>query len=96
MDPQLASDGARAYQSYGCAACHGEGGESQGGTVPDLRASVPASLEHFQVVLGGAMKATGMPAFEVDDETAKSLLAFMVNSAWDAHRMQKRSEGDSQ
>ena len=96
MDPQLAGDGARAYQSYGCAACHGEGGESQGGTVPDLRASVPASLEHLQVVLGGAMKSTGMPAFEVDDETAKSLLAFMVNSAWDAHRMQKRSEGDTQ
>ena len=92
MDPQLARAGVRAYQSYGCSACHGEGGETQGGTVPDLRTKLPASLEHLQVVLGGALKSTGMPAYDVDEATGKSLLAFLVNSAWDAYETQQGDE----
>lgn len=92
MAPQMAGEGARAYQSYGCSACHGAYGESQGGTVPDLRTKLPASLEHLQVVLGGALTSSGMPAYEVDEATTKSLLAFLVNSAWDAYETQQDDE----
>ena len=42
--------------------CHGKDAESLGGTVPDLRVKLPTSLEHLQVVLGGALKSRGMPA----------------------------------
>ena len=46
---------------------------SAGGTAPDLRVKVPRTLEHLQVVLGGALKSRGMPEFK---------LAYMVNEAW--------------
>ena len=84
-DPELARHGALAYESYGCLTCHGRNAESLGGAVPDLRLRLPASLEYLQVVLGGALKSRGMPAVEVDDETARSLLAYLTNAAWDAH-----------
>ena len=74
--------------------CHGKDVEGLGGTVPDLRVKLPASLEHLQVVLGGALKSRGIPAYEVDDQTAKSLPAFLVNSAWDEH--ERRQYGEKQ
>ena len=84
-DPQLARHGALVYESYGCSTCHGRNAEGLGGATPDLRLRLPASLEHLQVMLGGALKTRGMPATEVDDETARSLLAYLTNAAWDAH-----------
>ena len=87
MDPELARHGAEAFESYGCPICHGRNAESLGGTVPDLRLKLPATLEYLQVVLGGSLKSRSMPAIEVDDVTAKSLLAYLVNTAWDAHEM---------
>ena len=72
--------------------CHGRDAEGLGGTVPDLRVKLPASLEHLQAVLGGALKSRGMPAFEVDDQTARSLLAHQINAAWDAHETQQHGK----
>lgn len=92
MDPGLARDGALAYESYGCMVCHGRLAESAGGTTPDLRAVLPASLEYLQAVLGGALKSSGMPAFEVDDQTAKSMLAFLIDAAWEAHETQQHDK----
>ena len=92
MDPGLARDGALAYESYGCMVCHGRLAETMGGTTPDLRAKLPASLENLQAVLGGALKSRGMPAYEVDDQTAKSLLAFLINAAWEAHETQQHDK----
>ena len=43
------------------------------------------SLEYLQVVLSGALKSRGMPAFELDDETDKALYAYLINNAWDAY-----------
>lgn len=85
LDPKLAAHGGIAFESYGCAACHGWQAEALGGAVPDLRVRPPASLEYFQVVLRGALKSRGMPAFELDDETDRALYAYLINSAWDAH-----------
>lgn len=84
-DPALARQGAEVFEVYGCSACHGRNAESLGGTVPDLRLKLPATLEYLQAVLGGAFKSRGMPVFEVDDQTARSMLAYLVNAAWDAH-----------
>ena len=85
MDSQLARDGARVYESHACFVCHGTNLVNAGGTVPDLRVKVPQTLEYLQAVHDGALKSAGMPAFEVDDQSAKSLLAYMVNEAWDAY-----------
>ena len=92
MDPELAGDGALAYESYGCMVCHGQNAVGLGGTVPDLRAKLPASLEYFQAVLGGALKSKGMPAFEVDDHTARTLLAYQINAGWDAYESQQQGK----
>ena len=90
LDPELARRGALAFENYGCSLCHGRNAENLGGSVPDLRVKLPASLEYLQVILGGALESRGMPVFEVDDETARSLLAYLVNTAWDAHESGER------
>ena len=51
--------------------CHARNTGGLGGRVPDLRVNVPASVEYLQAVLDVALKFTGMPAFEVDDQSAK-------------------------
>ncbi|MYE84282.1 MAG: PQQ-binding-like beta-propeller repeat protein [Gammaproteobacteria bacterium] len=89
MDPELAGDGALVYESYGCMICHGKYAAGLGGTAPDLRVKLPASLEYLQAVLDGALKSTGMPAYGVDERTAEALLAYQVNAAWDAYEAQQ-------
>lgn len=92
MDPELAGEGALAYETYGCMICHGKYAAGLGGTAPDLRVKLPASLEYLQAVLDGALKSTGMPAYEVDERTAETLLAYQVNAAWDAYEMQQHGK----
>ena len=60
----------------------------------DLRIRPPASVEYLQTVLGGALAARGMPAFELADEGAAALRAYLVNLAWDAHEAQDGASED--
>ena len=47
-----------------------------------------------KTVLGGALAARGMPVFEMADDTAEALRAYLVNLAWDAHEAQDGAPGD--
>ena len=42
-------------------------------------------MEYLRTVLDGALAARGMPAFEMADEDAEDLWAYLINLAWDAH-----------
>ena len=94
LDATLASAGAELFTAYGCEACHGHAGVAVWETL-DLRVRSPASLEYLQAVLGGALAPRGMPAFEMDDEGAQALRAYLINLAWDAHEAQADASGDA-
>ena len=90
LDATLASAGKDIFVAYGCDGCHSHGGVAVWETL-DLRVRPPANL---QTVLGGAFAARGMPVFEMADDTAEALRAYLVNLAWDAHEAQDEASGD--
>ena len=93
LDATLASAGKDIFVAYGCDGCHGHGGVAVWETL-DLRVRPPANLQYLQTVLGGALAARGMPVFEMADDTAEALRAYLVNLAWDAHEAQDGASGD--
>ena len=93
LDATLAAAGEGLFEAYGCMTCHGTGAVALVGAL-DLRIRPPASVEYLQTVLGGALAARGMPAFELADEGAAALRAYLVNLAWDAHEAQDGGSGD--
>ena len=93
LDATLASAGKDIFVAYGCDGCHGHGGVAVWETL-DLRVRPPANLQYLQTVLGGALAARGMPVFEMADDTAEALRAYLVNLAWDAHEAQDEASGD--
>ncbi|MDE0350226.1 MAG: cytochrome c, partial [Gammaproteobacteria bacterium] len=87
-DTALASAGNDLFEAYGCMTCHGPEGVAVVAEL-DLRTRLPGSVEYLQTVLGGALAARGMPAFEMTDEGAEALRAYLINRAWDAHEAQE-------
>ena len=84
----LASTGGDLFEAYGCMTCHGPEGVAVVAEL-DLRTRLPGSVEYLQTVLGGALTARGMPAFEMTDEGAEAVRAYLVDRAWDAHEAQE-------
>jgi quinohemoprotein ethanol dehydrogenase len=62
-DPKIAERGAILYGITGCLACHGYNAVG-GGAAPDLRYSpLITDRQAFAMVLGGALRANGMPPY---------------------------------
>ncbi len=91
FDAKLVEHGKRTFEMSFCVDCHGLRGESARGAVPDLRLLPPpssAALE--QIVVGGALKARGMPPFpEMTHADAEAIYAYIVNEGWDAYEAQE-------
>ena len=63
---------------------------SVGGEVPDLRIVQPSLETMNAVVIGGALKANGMPQFaSLKPEDLREIYAYVINSAWDSHNQQQ-------
>ena len=92
-DATLASAGEGLFEAYGCMACHGSAAVASLAAL-DLRVRPPASVEYLQTVLGGALAARGMPAFELGDGGVEALRAYLINLAWDAHEAQDGASED--
>ncbi len=62
--PEVIENGSKLYAGN-CAFCHGKDGSARfGATVPDLRyASAETHAAWHEIVIGGAKRANGMPAF---------------------------------
>ena len=89
---QLAEAGKLEYARQSCETCHGMELLNAGAIPPDLRRSpiVPTFEAFSSVVRKGAFRAKGMPVFDyLTDDQLKSIQAYIVNGAWDAHESQK-------
>lgn len=84
---KLAARGEALFDGYGCPACHGAGGATVGGDIPNLNRLPPANLTMFKaVVQQGVLSNAGMPAFkELSDADAEALFSYIINTAWDAY-----------
>jgi quinohemoprotein ethanol dehydrogenase len=94
--PALVARGQELYTAAGCAYCHGiQMNVAAGGMVPDLRYIPPAIHDSWNaIVLGGALKAAGMPSFGGHDQPmtgdtrglslsdAQAIRAFVIDRAW--------------
>jgi quinohemoprotein ethanol dehydrogenase len=81
-----AAHGDELFEGFGCPACHGAGGATVGGTVPNLNRQPPTDLAMFKaVVQKGALSAGGMPQFDISDEDAEALFAYVINKAWEVY-----------
>ena len=81
---ETAAMGEAIFEGAACVGCHGYGGQSVGGSAPDLRVRLPANLDYLKAVLGGAL-APRMPEIPLDDVSVKALYAYLVNTAWSAY-----------
>jgi PQQ-dependent dehydrogenase (methanol/ethanol family) len=86
--------GKRVYEMSFCVDCHGLRGESARGAVPDLRLLPPPGVEALvQIVIGGALKSTGMPHFP--DQTRanmEAIYAYLIDEGWNAYEAQEAAD----
>ncbi|MCK0166436.1 PQQ-dependent dehydrogenase, methanol/ethanol family [Jannaschia sp. S6380] len=88
-EPAHVADGLATYVSN-CLFCHGVPGVNNGGNVPNLGYSDPATLGMAEdIVLHGTMEGGGMPSFagKLDETDVRNLVAFIQGTA-DAVRPQ--------
>lgn len=66
-----------------CRGCHGKDAVARfGGTVPDLRYASTAVFQTWHaIVVDGAQKATGMPAFDLTGEDALAIRDYVISEA---------------
>ena len=66
-----------------CKSCHGTGAVARAhGSVPDLRYADSATHgEWAGIVIGGARRANGMPAFELGLDDAEAIRAYVLSLA---------------
>jgi PQQ-dependent dehydrogenase (methanol/ethanol family) len=69
------------YNEYFCGGCHGKGAVAHvGGSVPDLRYANAATHAAWQdIVAGGARRERGMPSFEISEEHAEAIRAYVLS-----------------
>ena len=79
--------GKAVYRSY-CKGCHGSSAIARaGGSVPDLRyANSETHSQWNGIVIGGARRANGMPAFELGIEDAEAIQAYVLSLANELRR----------
>jgi quinohemoprotein ethanol dehydrogenase len=77
-----------------CVDCHGLRGESARGAVPDFRLVPPPSAAAVeQIVIGGLLKARGMPPFpNLTRNDVNAIYAYLVNEGWDAYEAQEAAK----
>ncbi len=87
----LAKDGGMLYGEHNCAGCHGAEAENASGVAKDLRfASAQVHRDFAAIVIGGARRERGMPAFtDLTAEEARAIQAYVVNQAWNAYESQR-------
>ncbi|MEL7449910.1 MAG: PQQ-dependent dehydrogenase, methanol/ethanol family [Pseudomonadota bacterium] len=77
-----------------CFMCHGDGAVS-GGVMPDLRhASETTHTQWDAIVLGGARRSNGMPAFGgmLDAEGSEAIRQYVLERAWRSYREQQAQQ----
>jgi quinohemoprotein ethanol dehydrogenase len=81
------AEGKALYAGY-CKSCHGLDGVARvGGTVPDLRyATLETHRTWSGIVIGGAKRANGMPAFELQPAQAEAIRAWVLSRANELRR----------
>ncbi len=73
--------GTALYNGY-CLSCHGI--NAVGGPLPDLRYTSKAKLDNLEaIVLGGALKQAGMPAFDkiLNADQVGAIRAYLISRA---------------
>jgi quinohemoprotein ethanol dehydrogenase len=86
----LAERGAQVYGNRGCDFCHGVDASQAGRDIRDLRASTQETHAMMGLILKGAYRSAGMPAFEdLTDEDIVALQAFLTNRAWEGYERQE-------
>ena len=79
----MVGNGKRLYASN-CGGCHGKNASARfGGSVPDLRyASAETHATWHGIVIGGANRANGMPAFaQLDVEQSEAIRTYVLSLA---------------
>jgi quinohemoprotein ethanol dehydrogenase len=89
---ETVAEGKRLYAD-GCKGCHGfEAVARVGGSVPDLRyASAETHRIWSGIVIGGAKRANGMPAFELPPADAEAIRAYVLSLANELRRAEASS-----
>jgi mono/diheme cytochrome c family protein len=66
-----------------CGFCHGKNAAArQGGSVPDLRyASEEVHLTWNGIVIGGSLRANGMPNFDLDPREADAIRLYVLSQS---------------
>ena len=79
--PDDIAAGYELYKNYYCAGCHGKDAVARrGGTVPDLRyANMDTHESWYDIVAGGERRDRGMPPFEIPEEHAESIRAYILS-----------------
>lgn len=90
------AQGQRLYNRY-CLVCHGEGAVG-GGVNPDLRFSAVLDNDAAwrDIVMGGALRDTGMPSFSpvLEQAGAEAIRHYVIDKAnWDLEQTEARREG---
>jgi mono/diheme cytochrome c family protein len=72
--------GAALYNGY-CVYCHGSRAVARfGGSVPDLRYASAATLAAWNaIVIGGSMRAGGMPGMEISPEESAAIRSYVLS-----------------
>lgn len=80
---EMIQRGGELFSEYWCKGCHGKAAVARlGGSVPDLRyASNDTYLQWNGIVIGGARRSKGMPAFEMSTEEAEAIRAWVISRA---------------
>lgn len=88
----VAERGGALYERSYCVDCHGLGAESAGGVIPDLRRAGAGTHDQFnQIVIGGLLKASGMPMFShLSADEAQAIQAYILEQAWRAYEAQQK------
>ena len=91
FDAILVEHGKRTFEMSFCVDCHGLGGESARGAVPDLRLTPPPNATALkQIVIDGALKTQGMPPFpDMKRSDADAIYAYLVDEGWNAYETQE-------
>lgn len=81
---------------WNCGGCHGKNAVARyGGSVPDLRYSSAETITSWQaIVMGGSMRAQGMPVTGVDLDESNAILAYVLSRADEIRRSQRSNAGD--
>ena len=92
----LAESGEKLLEQNACVDCHGLGGESAGGSIPDLRRLAYPFETFDSIVRQGSLSSNGMPKFDyLSDDQSKALYAYLINEAWTAYEASTGSSSGS-